>query len=206
MRTKDRALMITRMGALRVSLSALFGAAVALGCGGGDSDGGDVSTGIAPSKLLADVTPSEAAQACERLEAGFSAVVSEDVIIRTVCTLFGAASEDTPAACVTQRDTCIQQANQAGSETMMGVSMVSTDFECGDGASLTACTATVGQLETCFNDTLDLVSAALGQVSCDDAASITMDDVDSFGEDTFGTAPSSCENLDCGEDSPFGEE
>jgi hypothetical protein len=196
--------MRTRNRMLRIVAGALLGVGVSAACGGGDSGGGgDVTTGIAPSKLLADITPSEAEQACERLQAGFLATISPTVVMRTVCTLLGAAAEDTAADCATARDACIQEANQEGSETMMNLASASVSFECGDGAVLTECNTTVGQLETCFNDTLDQIAAALGQVSCDDAASVSMDDFENFAQTTFVTAPS-CENIDCGEDSPFG--
>jgi hypothetical protein len=198
MRTLDRAVLIVA--------SACFGAGMALGCGGDDADGGgDVTTGIAPSKLLSDITPSEAAQACERLGAGFDRVLTREVLVRSICTLVGAATADTPAACTTTRDMCVQEANQAGSDIMMGIEMGEVDFDCGDGASLTECTATVGQLEACFNDTLDLVSATLEGLSCDDAASVEMEDLENFAQTTFQTAPS-CENVDCGEGSLFGDE
>jgi hypothetical protein len=198
MRTLGRAVLIVA--------SACLGAGLALGCGGDDSDGaGDVTTGIAPSKLLADITPSEAAQACERLAAGFDRVFTRDLLVRAICTLVGAATADTPAACATTRDMCIQEADQAGSDIMMGVDMGEVDFDCEDGAVLTECSATVGQLEACFNDTLDLVSATLEGLSCDDAASVEMEDFENFAQNTFQSAPS-CENVDCGEGTLFGEE
>jgi hypothetical protein len=199
MRTLGRAVLMVA--------SACLGAGLALGCGGDDSDGaGDVTTGIAPSKLLADVSASEAAQACERLEAGFSDAFGDDDIIRTFCTLLGAALADTSADCATQRDMCIQDANQAGSMTMMAIPTDEIDFECGEGTTFTGCAAdaTVGQLETCFNDMLDVVRGAFNQVTCDDAASVSMDDLQSFGENAF-QPPTSCETLEC-EDSPFGGE
>jgi hypothetical protein len=198
MLSKDRALMI----AWGVG-SAFVAAGLVVGCGGdGDGGGGDVSTGIAPSKLLSDVTANEAAQACERFEQGFDSVFSRDVFVRAICTLFGAASEDTAAACTTARDMCLQEANMAGSDVMMNLEMIEFDFDCGEGEEINQCSGTVGQLETCFNDTLDVFRAMLAQWTCDDAPTLTMDDLESFGEET--EPPASCESIDCGGDGPLG--
>jgi hypothetical protein len=48
----------------------------------------------------------------------------------------------------------------------------------------------------------DQFDALLGDVSCADAASVGMDDIDSFGGDAG--PPASCAVVDCGEGSPFG--
>jgi hypothetical protein len=198
MRSRERALMIGwGIGSAFVAMG------WCVGCGDdGDGGGGDVTTGIAPSKLLSDVTPSEAAQACQRFQAGIEARLSRAELVRSACTLFGAAFADTAADCATQRDMCIQQADQAGSQTMMAIEMNEFELDCSEGASLECSSGTVGQLETCFNDMLDAARAALSGWSCDDAATLTMDDLENFG-DQFAESPASCESIDCGEGGPF---
>src|SRR5512139_3813513 len=99
MRTMDRV--------SRVMLSVLIGASVVAGCGDDDDSGGDVTTGIAPSKLLSDVTEEEAASACTRLQAGFERVFDRDKLIDAICTIGAAAFADTSADCEMIRDQCI---------------------------------------------------------------------------------------------------
>jgi hypothetical protein len=197
MRTLDRTLMIV--------LSALAAASLAAGCGDDEDSGGDVSTGIAPSTQLADVTAEQLASACPRLKAGFDRVFQADKLIRSVCTLSGVAAMETTAECITFRDDCIQQASMAGSEEMEGLGDI--EFTCDDGADndLVECTGTVGQLETCFNDMLDTFESAFNQYTCDDAAAVTQEDLEGFG-DMFGEAPASCEAVGCPGGSPFAGE
>jgi hypothetical protein len=198
MRTLDRTLMIV--------LSALAAASLAAGCGDDEDGGGDVTTGIAPSTQLADVTTEQLASACPRLKAGFDRVFQADKLIRALCTMGGAAAADTSADCVTFRDQCIDQANMPGSDTMESLDGID-EFTCegSDDGELAECTGTVGQLETCFNDMLDTFEAALNQFTCDDAASVTEEDFDGFG-DMLGASPASCEAVGCPGGSPFAGE
>jgi hypothetical protein len=183
-----------------IVLSSLIAATAAAGCGDDGDGGGDVSTGIAPTKLLSDVTAQEAVSACENLRVGFNRVFQEDKLIRSVCTLAGAAFADTSADCVTLRDQCIQEASMSGSDTMQELEQI--EFTCEGESMLAECTGTVAQLEACFNDTLDAFDAALNQISCDDAASVEMEDIEGFG-DMVSTSPPSCEAVGCPGGSPF---
>jgi len=186
-----------------IVLSALGAASLAAGCGDdGDGSGGDVTTGIAPSTQLADVTTEQLASACPRLKAGFDRVFQADKLIRAVCTLSGVATTETTAECVTYRDQGIQQASMAGSEEMEGLGDI--EFTCDDAAENdhVECTGTVGQLETCFNDTLDRVEAMFNQFSCDDAATLDEEAFDDFGG-MLGEPPASCEAVGCPGESPF---
>jgi hypothetical protein len=196
MRTFERLFLITG--------TALGAASLAAGCGGGDDSGsGDVTTGLAQSTPLSDVSAADAEKACNRLQAGFDARFSGDKLTRTICTIVGAAAADTPSECESLRDSCIDAANEQGSETMMDIGVGELDLECDSSSSnLNQCTGTVGQLEACFNDTLDQFDALLGDISCADAASVGMEDIDSLGGDAG--PPASCEAVDCGDGSPFG--
>lgn len=185
-----------------IVLSALAAASLAAGCGDDGDGNGDVTTGIAPSTQLADVTAEQAASACENLKEGFDRVFQEDKLIRTVCTLAGAAVADTSADCVMIRDQCIQEASMQGSDTMGMLDLDSIEFDCEGEAMIDQCTGTVGQLETCFNDTLDGIEAAFNQVSCDDAATVGEDDLEGFGESAF-QEPASCAAVGCPGGSPF---
>jgi len=190
-----------------IVLSALTATSLAAGCGDDEDGGGDVTTGIAPSTELADVTAEQLASACPRLKAGFDRVFQADKLIRAICTMGGAAVADTSADCVTFRDQCIEEANMPGSDTMDALDGID-EFNCegSDDGELSQCTGTVRELETCFNDTLDAFDAALNQFTCDDASSVTEEDLGGFGE-MFGEPPASCEAVGCPGGSPFsGEE
>jgi hypothetical protein len=192
--------------ASKIFATLLVGTSLAAGCGGDDDDGGgDVSTGIAPNRLLSEVTDDEAAQACESLAAGFDARLSPEMLVRTICTIAGAAVADTTEDCETARDECIAAASDPNTPQGDALDVDAIQFECDGegGADLRECTSTVGELETCFNDLLDQISTALSSVSCDDAATVSEEDINGLQESTF-EPPASCEVVDCGEDSPFG--
>lgn len=193
MRTLNRALMVVT--------SALVITSLAAGCGGDDDDsGGDVSTGIAPSTLLSNVSAEDSANACQRLAAGFERALPEETLFRAICTLFAASSTETQAACEDARDACLDDASTPGSETMTALDSTGLEFECDGNASLSECTGgTVGDVEACFNDTLDLLDATLGQISCAQAGMI---DFETFGQGI--ESPASCDPVQCPEDSPFG--
>src|SRR5688572_6522912 len=122
-----------RASSLIVTL--LVGTSLAAGCGGGDDDGGgDVSTGIAPNKLLSEVTTEEAAQACQRLSAGFDARLSRATLVRTICTIAGAAVAETPEDCQTTRDECIASADDPDAPVGEALDVDEIRFECDGGA------------------------------------------------------------------------
>lgn len=188
-----------------IVLGALAATSVAAGCGDDEDSDGEVSTGIAPNRLLRDVTAEEVTTACQNLKVGFDRVFQADKLIRAICTMTAAAIADTPSDCATFRDQCIDQANMPGSDTMEALDGID-EFTCEGGDSeLAQCTGTVGDLETCFNDTLGTFEALLNQISCDDAASVDMDDFEGFGE-MVSASPASCEAVGCPSGSPFAPE
>lgn len=187
--------------AVTILATAVLAAGVGAGCGGDDDDsGGDLKTGLASSKLLSDVTADEAASACQSLASGFEAKLSEEKLVRAFCTLFGAIASDTTADCETQRDTCIDQANDGQGIGAQASGMIEPP-DCATSASLTECQGTVGELETCANDMIDQVLALLDSFSCADAATIDESSTEGLGD---FEQPASCTALECGEDGPFG--
>jgi hypothetical protein len=193
-------------GAVAVLATSVIGMSIAAGCGGDSGGGGDVSTGLPPTRLLSDVTEEDAEQACERLQAGFEQRFNRDTVVQATCTLGAASFASTPTSCNDFRDSCIEEANSQGSETMMGIEFTEVDFDCGSGgmADLADCgDATVAELETCFNDTLDQLTALLNRFTCADAASVDEDDLNDFGSMVAEPAQS-CTVLECGAGQPFG--
>jgi hypothetical protein len=181
-----------------------LGAGFAAGCGGDSgSNSGDVSTGLASEKQLSDVTPAEAQTACENLAAGLGRRLNPDTLKGAVCTLVALSSSTTPSSCAQVRDACLEEAEQQGTPTMMLLED-SVEFECDGEANISSCgDATVGELEACFNDTLDQLTAALNQFSCADAGTVDAEDVAAFSEGSYEPA-ASCDGLSCASGSPFG--
>lgn len=186
--------------ALSVALAAGVVTALAAGCGG-DSSGSPADTGLPPGKLLSDVTAEEATSACERVQGNFQRRYNENTIIEAVCTMAAAANSTTASSCSNFRDACIEEAMQADSEVMMALDLDAIDFGC-DTAGFEQCSAdaTVGELETCLDDTLDAFDALLHRFDCSDAGMVTEAD---FEEMSFEPAPS-CEAVACGASGPFG--
>jgi hypothetical protein len=188
--------------ATMILATAVLAGGVGAGCGGDDDDSssGDVSTGLAESKLLSDVTAAEAQSACENLASGFEASLSEERLVRAFCTLFGAIAADTTAECETQRDTCIDQAANGQGIGAQASGMIEPP-DCEGSESLSECQGTVGELETCANDMIDQVTGLLDSFSCADAATIDESSTEGLGD---FQQPASCTALECGEDGPFG--
>jgi hypothetical protein len=199
MRTVDRTSKIV-LGLVSV----MVGTSLAAGCGDdGDGGGGDVTTGIAPNKLLSDVTEAEAQSACMRLQSGFERTFDEDKLTEALCTITGVAFTDTTADCNMFKADCIQEASMSGTDAMEELGEV--EFTCDGESGFAECTGTVGQLETCFNDILDQFEALLNQFSCDDAATVGEDDLEGFGS-MADQLPASCEAVGCPEDPFEGDE
>lgn len=192
-------------GAVAVLVTSAIGVSIAAGCGG-DSGGSDVSTGLPPTQLLSEVTEEDAQAACERLQAGFEQRFNRGIVVQAACTLAAASFASTPDSCNDVRAACIDEANAPGSETMMDIEFTEVDLDCGSGGmvDLAECgDATVAELETCFNDTLDQLTALLNRFTCADAASIEEDALEGFG-DMVGEPAQSCAVLECGAGQPFG--
>jgi hypothetical protein len=155
-----------------------------------------VSTGLAPSTLLSDVSDQDAASACQRVQSGFDRTLPEAELTLAFCTVVGATETQTEAECEALRDDCVEEANTNGSDTMMAFEGSGLELDCDDGASFSECTGgTVGDLEACLNDTLDLLDATLSQFSCAQAGTV---DMESFGEGI--PEPSSCAAVQCPEE------
>lgn len=174
---------------------------VGAGCGGDDDggSGGDLSTGLAKSKLLSDVTEAEAQSACENIGEGFEAKLSRDKVLSSFCTLFAALQTQTKAECETARDTCIDEA-ESGNGVVAEASADVGPPSCENSESLLECGGTVGQLETCANDLVDQIADLLDSFSCDDAGTIDPEDTEAMADIQ---PPASCAEVDCGEDGPF---
>lgn len=185
---------------LSVAVVASSVTALAGGCGG-DSSGNAADTGLPPTQLLSETTPAEATQACERVQSSFQSRFNTNSLIEAVCTMGAAANTTSASSCGNLRETCIEEAMQPDSELMMALDLDAIDFSC-DTADLSQCEgATVADLETCLDDTFDLLYAALHRFDCSDAGTVTDADLESF---SFEPAES-CGVVTCGDaEGPFG--
>jgi hypothetical protein len=152
------------------------------GCGG-ESEGGStgvVSTGISASKTLGDVTTAEATDGCGHMKDGIEARYQQPSARTGLCTLLGVTLGSTESACTNLRDSCLK-GDTADAGTAENVSVTDIDpagnFEC-SGTNIDSwhgCTATVGELETCLNDTLDALDALLNAYTCKDVSTLPAD-------------------------------
>jgi hypothetical protein len=163
------------------------------GCGGDSDDAAPtVDTGIDETKALSDVTESEARQACEHMRDAMRDVINTDTLVPSFCTLFALGPATSEASCNDMRDECIREAN-ADPDVQMGGEI---DFECdGDTSEFVGCDVSVGVLETCINDSLAGMNAALHRYSCRDAERLSSEDVEALDPFAFET-PGSCQPLE----------
>lgn len=141
---------------------------------GGDSDGGgasgNVDTGIEETTPLGDVTPEQAAQACESLEAAVDVRFSSERQTRATCEVLGALVAADPGSCRDVAAQCVSDPPEGLDE--MGEIPTAEDLTeagCGDVSAYEGCTATIGEYETCLNDQLDVFDQLLEQFGCDNA-------------------------------------
>src|SRR5688572_30820806 len=140
------------------------------GCGGDSDDGPPtVDTGIDESKPLSDVSEGEARQACENMRDAMRDVMNPDTLVPQFCTLFALSAASDEGSCNEMRSECIREANDDPA-----LDDAEVDFECdGDISEFASCDVTVGVLESCMNDSLSAMNAALRRFSCSDAGSFS---------------------------------
>jgi hypothetical protein len=162
------------------------------GCGGDSDDGPPtVDTGIDESKPLSDVTEGEARQACEHTRDAMRDMINPDTLVPSFCTLFALGEASDESSCNSMRDDCIREANEDPS-----LADAEVDFECdGDTTEFSGCDVTVGVLESCLNDSLSAMNAALHRYSCGDAGSFSSAELEELDPFAFET-PASCQPLE----------
>jgi hypothetical protein len=169
---------------LRLSLAAVLVASLAA-CGG-------FSSGLPGNTPLRDLTNDQAEQFCEAVNDYFDGRVDETRATRIGCYITGmvatfTAEGDPQEACVAARDACLAEEDD-------------DEADC-SGATAPACDATVSDLESCIEDSVDANNRYLRDV--DDALSYSCDP-DDFDDD-FGVfedidfedyEPESCKAVD----------
>jgi hypothetical protein len=156
---------------------------LAVACGSDDDKGGSggsttVDSGVAEDKVANQLTDQEAKQVCESVGKAAEAALSGADAQKATCgfTAYTLASftggDDPAAACKMAYDECLKAPQE------------STGGECTNPTA--TCTATVGEIEKCFTDTLSQLKALFSTLpGCDDVGK----DVTPPSQ---GTSPASC--------------
>lgn len=174
-----------------------------LACGGGDGDGdssaSSVDTGLAEARLLSDLTTTEAVSACDKVQAIFDTRLNEADFYQSLCQTVGAAFTTNEADCQQLASTCLDELTSGQQGQFSDVTNV--DFECEEyNGDFESCSSTtVGQLESCFNDQLDMMATLLGGLTCADAGSEAGEELRVSLGDEDRALPASCQvaAMDC---------
>ncbi|MET0409912.1 MAG: hypothetical protein ABW217_01385 [Polyangiaceae bacterium] len=161
------------------------------GCGG-DDDGGSstqVDTGIAEDKALSDVTSEEYRGACENMGDQMREVINPDAVLNLYCTVMAAAQTETEAECNDEKADCLEE-----SRDLLG-DAGEIELDCSSVSEFQGCDVTVGVLESCLTDTLDVFRSVLGRYSCADAGTLSEEAFDEIGASLDAEPPASCEPL-----------
>lgn len=176
---------------------------LAAGCGGESDDGGApaatgrVDTGLPESMVLSDVTSAQYLQACQSVKAAVSMRLNRDTLTPPVCEVLGASQTDTADACQGLASLCVNSL-KSGNSPLFDISTLDfgNNIQCdGDVTDLDNCGITVGQFETCSNDTIDAVEKALADRSCAHAASVGREALTQLTMLQSMASPPSCEPL-----------
>lgn len=154
------------MSTPRALLPALVLACAALGC---KADEPSIDSGVDGGKQADQLDPTEQAQLCEAATAYGEQVITEAELKRSLCTAqaiaFALLQDGSVETCVLLRDGCLD----APEETTGGTEM------CDLGIDWANCTATVAEIEACYEEYTKQSDAALGSLSCDKMAEYKAD-------------------------------
>lgn len=170
---------------MRFSMILVGLAAAAVACGGSDGDDkpgagsapAKVDSGIPASTPAGTISDAEAADFCASVGAAVDATFGGAEVEGAMCGFtayaFAALAGGDAASCQAAYDECLK----APTETMEKCSKPSA-----------ACTATVGEIEACFNDSMVQVKQLLSALpGCDDVGKMA------DGPMLEGASPASCE-------------
>jgi hypothetical protein len=194
-------------------LALVLSVGLAASCGGdsdGDDDsgpatGGQLDTGLPDATPLAEITPAQYASACEELREDVSNRLGREEAVRGACEVLQAGLTETPAACETGADTCVEQTENGTNPFFSADDLDFTMFECGDVDELEGCEVTIAEFEECLNDRVATVERILAENSCANAASVSLTDATGAANIANLDAPPSCARVDaeCPTAGPF---
>jgi hypothetical protein len=168
----------------------VLGLVLMFACG---KDGG-VDSGLPPDQPGSALTPTDQAALCGSVTDYVDARISAADWLRYACTLEaigeGAqAADDTPgriAACEQSRDACVAAGN--GGEPLVRA--------CDDDVDWSMCSATVGEIEACFEDALGLFDGLLNDFTCEILDPARAEALQAKYGDGTDALPPSCEAVE----------
>lgn len=173
---------------------------VILACG---KDGLD--SGLPADKPGGELQPMEQTSLCDAVSDYFDAKLGADGWTRYMCTLdaFGDAAEmgggDTQkaiAACNQLRDACVK----SGAEDDF-------EFSCSETSDLSMCSATVGEIERCYEDAIDQLGALVADFTCEILdPEVALELQEKYGDAMTDPLPPSCDAVEQKCPGLFGEE
>jgi hypothetical protein len=168
-----------------VSVGLLLGA-----CGGGSTPS-SMSSGLDSGKVASSLSASEQKTLCTRANDYFMSLLSKGDTCK-MAGLLGAALGGGDSSLSDMKSTCSSMYNlcMQGGE-MEEVDKTKTLSDCTKGIS--DCSATVGEIETCFNDTGAAYKAAMAELpSCSQITEATMNSTST----SASADPASCKALE----------
>lgn len=143
----------------------------AMGCDNDDSEN-KLDTGVDNSALLKDISAAQASSICEKVGGFFLAVVNQD----TLCNAVGVAADlaqtaggvraaertacaDVVAQCKNDTSGWQQYMDSFNWKTQCQTSLGNTEIRIG-------CSATVGDLDKCYEEMVQVTNTVLGKVKC----------------------------------------
>ena len=142
--------------------------ALASACGD-DNDAPEFQSGLADNRTIAELNPNEVQTFCQSLGSWAQDLFAGIDVKRVGCTFLGIAfssvgGSPSKASCEQGRDQCIQMDQVNGDETVD----FDANVDCSIDEITTAnCMATVGEIESCLEETGRLFRSLADRISCD---------------------------------------
>ena len=149
----------------------VVGCVTLFGCGDGETS--SFASGLADEKKLSEVTATEQESLCNDYGSWLEARTAGMDLTGVSCTLQGVSTTSTTAGCEAAVAAC-----KANPSALRNDDLDQAAMECAR-SEYSTCDATVGELETCINDSLDAISV-LQDISCADADRYSPEDRESL--------------------------
>lgn len=148
------------------------------GSSGASGSAGNPSTGLPSGKALSSLTATEAQSTCETLQASFDESFADEDLARYSCTLLAVVFSLTQGAdgmLTVDQAACEQMVTTCVADAAANPGTTTEESTCTPAALMTAfagCTATAGELESCFGASLVTFNDQLSMLSCDAPVSV----------------------------------
>jgi hypothetical protein len=152
----------------KLALAGLTTITIAVACDDdGDSAGGSptVESGVPPAKTIDSLSDAEGAKLCDAYAAAAARVVTP----AQACTLAGLLFSETPADCQQFAQICRQNPDAFNDDGDDGEDPEMDDCPFRSAEERQKCTASIDEIETCFNASLANARALISGLSCSNA-------------------------------------